>query len=266
MRPSQLPLVHRARTGSSSQTGFECASLSPWKNPYENLPGDVRPYSFRQITKMRTKSYPHKSLKSLAEPIPTSPYSESFYGSGDDRVPTNSPSTLLDDDDVESEVSDVSYQIVPRKLTYRLYPNSSSSDRENKGDNHDDIIRALIFPAQHQAQKPQKITFVFPPHIKQQYPRFSQRPGGRLQRLAALRARKVDNRFKPHRIPKKTMPLSTLWRCANCSVTKTTLPRRGPQGKHTLCNPCGIFYARTGEMRDPMRYARKTRTSKTSNC
>ncbi|RMZ52211.1 hypothetical protein APUTEX25_001601 [Auxenochlorella protothecoides] len=42
-----------------------------------------------------------------------------------------------------------------------------------------------------------------------------------------------------------------LWRCDNCSATadQTPLQRRGPRGVGTLCNACGLWYAKTGSMR-----------------
>ncbi|XP_074565949.1 GATA transcription factor 17-like isoform X2 [Curcuma longa] len=40
--------------------------------------------------------------------------------------------------------------------------------------------------------------------------------------------------------------------CHNCGTTPTSTPmmRRGPDGQRTLCNPCGIFWGKTGKMRD----------------
>lgn len=32
----------------------------------------------------------------------------------------------------------------------------------------------------------------------------------------------------------------------NCNTTETTLWRKGPEGKNTLCNACGIYWKRTG--------------------
>ncbi|XP_042473870.1 GATA transcription factor 17-like isoform X1 [Zingiber officinale] len=40
--------------------------------------------------------------------------------------------------------------------------------------------------------------------------------------------------------------------CYNCgaSAQSTPMMRRGPDGQRTLCNPCGIVWAKTGKMRD----------------
>ena len=40
------------------------------------------------------------------------------------------------------------------------------------------------------------------------------------------------------------------WRCANCLVpgTGTFAVRRGPDGPKQLCNNCGVWYAKTGEV------------------
>ncbi|ORY36853.1 SNF5-domain-containing protein [Rhizoclosmatium globosum] len=41
------------------------------------------------------------------------------------------------------------------------------------------------------------------------------------------------------------------WACANCKVTieKTNLVRAGPAGPATLCNECGVYFSKTGNMR-----------------
>ncbi|KAJ3038587.1 hypothetical protein HDU99_010298, partial [Rhizoclosmatium hyalinum] len=41
------------------------------------------------------------------------------------------------------------------------------------------------------------------------------------------------------------------WACVNCKVTidKTNLVRAGPAGPATLCNECGVYFSKTGNMR-----------------
>lgn len=44
---------------------------------------------------------------------------------------------------------------------------------------------------------------------------------------------------------------SKVRRCVVCGVTSTTLWRVGPEGKNTLCNACGIHWARTKKQDEP---------------
>ena len=57
------------------------------------------------------------------------------------------------------------------------------------------------------------------------------------------------------RIPSLTAPARTKRLCSatcsnpNCGVASTPLMRRGPNGMRTLCNACGLWFARRGTMR-----------------
>jgi len=57
------------------------------------------------------------------------------------------------------------------------------------------------------------------------------------------------------RIPSLTPPVRTKHSCSatcsnpNCGVASTPLMRRGPNGMRTLCNACGLWFARRGTMR-----------------
>lgn len=47
---------------------------------------------------------------------------------------------------------------------------------------------------------------------------------------------------KKRRAPHHVVPD---FQCENCKTTKTPQTRRGPNGNRTLCNRCGIYWART---------------------
>ena len=67
-------------------------------------------------------------------------------------------------------------------------------------------------------------------------------------------AQEITRRYL-HRIPSVKEPVRARvtgnTRCANesCGVASTPLMRRGPNGMRTLCNACGLWYARRGTMR-----------------
>ncbi|KAI8878718.1 hypothetical protein K501DRAFT_336571 [Backusella circina FSU 941] len=52
--------------------------------------------------------------------------------------------------------------------------------------------------------------------------------------------------------------------CHNCHVKKTPLWRRTPDGVHSLCNACGLYYKQNGSHR-PLRVREKQRNSKRSS-
>jgi hypothetical protein len=44
--------------------------------------------------------------------------------------------------------------------------------------------------------------------------------------------------------PKHKQPTRGLKQCVQCHHTKTPVWRNGPQGPRSLCNPCGLLYAK----------------------
>lgn len=43
---------------------------------------------------------------------------------------------------------------------------------------------------------------------------------------------------------REKIPLArTNWSCSHCGATSTPLRRKGPEGKSTLCNACGLQYS-----------------------
>ena len=59
-----------------------------------------------------------------------------------------------------------------------------------------------------------------------------------------------NDQFFTFTVPKKTIPRGTIkvwrnWSCESCGSVTTPERRYGPSGRNTLCNACGLKYAKT---------------------